>query len=83
MTKGQEWVKCPVCSTIYGKMEGDQPPGTMTYVVNKLLHCAGFEECGTIIINYNMLAGKRGNINFPGTHRVGYLPDNKEGNEVL
>ena len=30
-----------------------------------------------------MHAGKRGAISFPGTHRTGYLPDNKEGNEVL
>lgn len=83
LTKAQDWVKCPVCSSIYGKMLGDQPPGKMTYVVNKLVHCDGYPECGTIMIDYNMFAGKRGDINFPGTHRVGYLPDNKEGNEVL
>ena len=81
--KDQEWVKCPVCSTIFGKMIGDQPPGTMTWNVNPHMHCDGFPTVGTITINYNMHAGKRGNINFPGTHRVGYLPDNKEGNEVL
>ena len=64
-------------------MIGDQPDGTMTWNVNKLMKCDGYPDCGTIIINYNMHAGKRGAINFPGTHRVGYLPDNEEGNEVL
>lgn len=77
LVKDQNWVKCPVCATIYGKMYGDQPPGSMTYTVNKLLYCDGYLECGTITINYNMFSGKRGNINFPGTHRIAYLPDNK------
>ena len=76
----KEWIKCPVCGTIFGKMIGDQPNGTMTWTVNKLMQCDGYPDCGTIIINYNMYAGKRGTINFPGTHRVGYLPDNEEGN---
>lgn len=58
-------------------MTGDQPPGQMTHSVNNLSHCEGYTDCGTITINYNMYAGKRGNINFPGTHRIAYLPDNK------
>lgn len=58
-------------------MIGDQPPGTMTHVVNKLVHCDGYLDCGTIIINYSMYAGSRGPIHFPGTHRSAYLPDNK------
>lgn len=47
------------------------------------MHCDGYPDVGTIIIDYSMHAGKRGNISFPGTHRTAYLPDNKEGNEVL
>jgi deltex-like protein len=64
-------------------MTGDQPPGKMNCIVNKLMHCDGFPDVGTIVIDYSMHAGKRGNITFPGTHRTAYLPDNKEGNEVL
>ena len=30
-----------------------------------------------------MHGGKRGNIQFPGTNRTAYLPDNAEGNAVL
>ena len=47
------------------------------------MHCEGYETVGTIVIDYSMSSGKMGNISFPGTHRSAYLPDNKEGNEVL
>lgn len=80
LIKDQNWIKCPVCSTIYGKMIGDQPEGSMSYSVDPHMHCDGYPECGTITINYNMHGGKRGNTSYPPTHRVGYLPDNKEGN---
>lgn len=61
-------------------MIGDQPEGSMSYSVNPHMHCDGYPECGTITINYNMHGGKRGNTSYPPTHRVGYLPDNEEGN---
>ena len=61
-------------------MIGDQPSGNMTWHVHEFMHCDGFEDVGTIEINYSMHAGKRGNINFPGTHRTAYLPDNEKGN---
>lgn len=31
----KKWLKCPVCSVIYGIMEGDQPDGTMKVHVDK------------------------------------------------
>ena len=58
-------------------MIGDQPPGTMTWSVHGGMHCDGFTDVGTIVINYSMNSGKRGNISFSGTHRTAYLPDNK------
>lgn len=48
----------------------------MIYNVNNFMHCDGYPECGTINISYQMHAGKRGDISFPGTHRHAYLPDN-------
>lgn len=47
------------------------------------MHCEGYEDTGTIVVHYSMQAGKRGTVSFPGTGRTAYLPDNKEGNEVL
>ena len=60
-------------------MIGDQPPGNMTVSYQNDLHCDGYLDCGTIVIHMNMLAGKRGTINFPGTNRTAYLPNNGEG----
>ena len=57
-------------------MVGDQPDGIMTHIINKLMHCDGYDDCGTIIISYNMKSGTRGDISFPSTHRTAYLPDN-------
>jgi deltex-like protein len=76
----KEWFKCPVCSMIYGKMIGDQPPGVMTWNVDNFTKCDGYPDVGTIIIHYSMQSGKRGNITFPGTGRTAYLPNNIEGN---
>ena len=76
MKGDKDWIKCPVCSTIFGEMIGDQPPGSMTWTVDQHSHCDGYEDVGTITINYNMHSGKRGNVHFHGTHRTAYLPDN-------
>ena len=64
-------------------MIGDQPSGAMTHHVMGAMHCDGYPDVGTIVIDYSMNSGKRGNVSFSGTHRTAYLPDNKEGNEVL
>lgn len=79
----KEWFRCPVCSTISGKMIGDQPPGNMNTHINDHMHCEGYEDYGTIVIDYSMNPGKKGNINFPGTHRTAYLPNCPDGQEVL
>ncbi|NXP80630.1 DTX3L ligase, partial [Ramphastos sulfuratus] len=79
---------CPVCNTVYGVMEGNQPEGTMsTSTIPTSL--PGYPHCGTIVIAYNMYGGIQ-TMNHPnpgepydGTHREAYLPDNKEGREIL
>lgn len=77
-----QWAKCPICSTIFGHMTGDQPEGKMTHNVDKNLRCSGYNT-PTIVINYNMYAGKRNGKNYPGTTRTAYLPDTPEGREVF
>ncbi|XP_010157312.1 PREDICTED: E3 ubiquitin-protein ligase DTX3L, partial [Eurypyga helias] len=79
---------CPVCNAVYGPMEGDQPEGTMT---TRTIRSAlpGHAGCGTIEITYRMHGGiQTSNHPNPGqpyyaTSRVAYLPDSKEGREVL
>ena len=74
MVKGKTWAKCPVCSTIYGKMTGDQPDGTMKVRIDQNMTCPGHPK-GTIIISYNFNGCSKGGINIPGTSRTGYLPN--------
>ena len=81
--KDKSFIKCPVCSRIYGIMTGDQPDGKMTYRLDKYSKCAGFENDDTIVIEYNMRGCEREGIRYNSTHRIAYLPNNKEGREVL
>ncbi|NXN34021.1 DTX3L ligase, partial [Nycticryphes semicollaris] len=79
---------CPVCNTIYGVLEGNQPDGIMSYrtVASPL---PDYSNCGTIEITYSMHGGiQTSNHPNPGKpyssiSRRAYLPDNKEGREIL
>ena len=56
----------------------------MTHSVNKNYHCSGYDDCGTIIIQYHFPSGKLPNgTKFYGTSRTAYLPDNEDGRDVL
>uniref|UniRef100_A0A663N8X6 E3 ubiquitin-protein ligase n=1 Tax=Athene cunicularia TaxID=194338 RepID=A0A663N8X6_ATHCN len=79
---------CPVCGMFYGPMKGDQPEGTMSSIT--LSSCLpGYPSCGTIMITYNMYSGIQTKSHpnpgkrYAATSRTAYLPDNKEGREVL
>ena len=78
----KDWAKCPVCSTIFGIMKGDQPEGNMDVTFDKFRDIPGHGK-GAIVINYHMKGGYRNGKSFAGTSRTAYLPDNKEGREVL
>jgi deltex-like protein len=70
----KKWAKCPICSTIFGHMTGDQPSGTMKNYTDKNLTCQGYHN-GTIIINYNFPSGSKNGKAFHGTSRTAYLPN--------
>ncbi|XP_013767952.1 E3 ubiquitin-protein ligase DTX3L-like isoform X2 [Pundamilia nyererei] len=79
---------CPICRVVFGKIVGDQPDGTMSHQI-LTFPLPGYSDCGTIMISYEIQSGtqtaKHPN---PGQHyygirRTAYLPNNKEGNEVL
>ncbi|KAM6946962.1 uncharacterized protein PEZ65_000673 [Lycodopsis pacificus] len=79
---------CPVCKDVFGLIEGDQPAGNMTsYEMTSSL--PGFSGSGTIQINYDIPGGiqteKHSNPGkyYSGIQRTAYLPNNKEGKEVL
>jgi deltex len=83
-----QFVRCPICTTIYGILTGPQPKGTMTHSKNSS-SLPGYPKCGTITVNYSFPNGTQGpehphpGRQYTGTSRTGYLPDNAEGNEVL
>ncbi|XP_017160132.1 E3 ubiquitin-protein ligase DTX3L-like [Poecilia reticulata] len=79
---------CPICKDVFGEMKGNQPDGKMTW--NKISYpLPGFPDCGHICITYHIPSGKQTEKHpkpgqyYGGAIRTAYLPDNKEGNEVL
>ncbi|XP_042355874.1 E3 ubiquitin-protein ligase DTX3L-like [Plectropomus leopardus] len=79
---------CPVCREVFGMMEGNQPDGTMKSCTN-FWSLPGFPLCGTITITYDIPNGRQTEKHpnpgqfYHGINRTAYLPDNKEGQEVL
>ncbi|KAM8770642.1 E3 ubiquitin-protein ligase DTX3L [Rhynchonycteris naso] len=79
---------CPLCQTSYGVQKGNQPEGIMTFSTQSS-SLPGYESCGSIVINYSMKGGIQTKEHpnpgkpYSGTHRTAFLPDNKEGREVL
>ncbi|XP_014635383.1 PREDICTED: E3 ubiquitin-protein ligase DTX3L-like [Ceratotherium simum simum] len=80
--------ECPVCQTPYSIQRGNQPEGTMDVTVMRE-SLPGYESCGSIVIDYIMEGGVQTKEHpnpgkrYFGGHRTAYLPDNKEGREVL
>ncbi len=77
MMSSNEWIKCPNCNKIYGIMSGNQPTGIFAVRIIKE-KCSGFRE-NTIQLYYEFPDGP----GYSGTTRNAYLPNNKEGKEVL
>lgn len=50
---------CPICNTYHGVYTGNQPNGTMT-VMRGWQRLPGFENCGSIVIQYSFPAGIQG-----------------------
>ncbi|XP_071233472.1 E3 ubiquitin-protein ligase DTX3L-like isoform X3 [Salvelinus alpinus] len=80
---------CPLCKDMFGKVEGDQPEGTMKVKHESYPCIPGYRGYGMIVITYDIPSGKQTKKHsnpgkgFTGAHRIAYLPDNQEGNEVL
>lgn len=79
---------CPVCKDVFGKLEGNQPEGSMSFI-KKRCSLPGYPKDGTIEINYAIPSGVQTDKHpnpgrhYPATYRTAYLPDNQEGNHIL
>ncbi|XP_027046292.1 probable E3 ubiquitin-protein ligase DTX3 [Pocillopora damicornis] len=80
--------RCPVCKEPQGVVKGNQPDGQM-HVFHGQQSLPGYRGCRTIIITYVFPSGIQGREHphpgetYSGTSRTAYLPDNREGKEVL
>ncbi|XP_035673946.1 uncharacterized protein LOC118414188 isoform X3 [Branchiostoma floridae] len=81
--------QCPMCNTIVGELKGNQPPGRMDWHTDYGTRLPGYENYGTIVINYYFSSGTQGpdhpnpGHHFSGTSRTAYLPNNEEGREFV
>lgn len=75
--------ECPLCKRIYLNIIGTQPDGTMTDSIEKR-SLPGYEDCDTIVIDYNMNSGSlKGGEYYNCFSRRAYLPNNEKGKLVL
>uniref|UniRef100_A0A8W8MVM9 E3 ubiquitin-protein ligase n=1 Tax=Magallana gigas TaxID=29159 RepID=A0A8W8MVM9_MAGGI len=79
---------CPVCNTVYEERYGDQPLDGIARIYKDDVSLPGY-TCGTLIIHYEFPDGRQMEDHpNPGEPYCGissqcYLPDNKEGRQIL
>ncbi|XP_066293160.1 uncharacterized protein [Branchiostoma lanceolatum] len=80
---------CPTCGHQYEALKGDQPKGGTMEVWESSQFLPGYPECGSLQIHYHLPSGTQEHCHpnpgrpYTGTDRHAYLPDNKEGREIL
>ncbi|KAK5870541.1 hypothetical protein PBY51_003481 [Eleginops maclovinus] len=80
---------CPTCGKLYGTLTGTQPDGGKMNSTKSSSSLPGYENCGTITINYYIPSGiqKEGHPNpgqpYEGASRTAYLPDCSDGRRIL
>ncbi|XP_041760139.1 E3 ubiquitin-protein ligase DTX3L [Coregonus clupeaformis] len=80
---------CPTCGAVYGQLKGTQPKGGTMTVTKERSSLSGYENYGTIVIQYLIPSGtqKEEHPNpgqtYQGASRTAYLPDSSEGRNVL
>jgi deltex len=80
---------CPMCRISVDKPQGDMPSGTMTIRTSTMDVCAGYEQAGSIVIEYNIPAGRQlsyhanPGADHSGAQRTAYLPDTSQGRSLL
>jgi len=82
--------KCPICRNPVKEPQGKSPSGKL--IIKRLsIKCGGFEhQChGSIMLGYELKGDVQKEyhpnpgVEYAGTTRTGYLPDNKDGNDLL
>lgn len=70
---------------IYGDYIGEMPSGKMSWKLHPAgtVPCATYEAYDTWVIDYSFYDGYKDGVKYRGTRRIAYLPDTKEGREVM
>ena len=74
------------CHVAVKKIPGPCPDGYMHVVTKQGMSCGGYNECGTIVIMYQLLPGvPNPGFRYPGVSIISEisLPDKVEGRKVL
>ncbi|XP_060069510.1 uncharacterized protein LOC132549586 [Ylistrum balloti] len=80
---------CPVCTTVYTVVQGDQPVDGIACVYEENSSLPGYSGNKTLIINYVFSDGTQDEehpnprCGYKGLNRKAYLPGTKKGREVL
>jgi len=79
---------CPNCRKALAEPRGPMPSGTMTVTTSMGNVCSGSEPAGSIVIDYNILAGFQLSYHpsplqlHGGTTRTAYIPESAEGRKL-
>ncbi|XP_061196803.1 uncharacterized protein LOC133205079 [Saccostrea echinata] len=72
---------CPTCGQIYGKMTGNQPPGSIS-IKKSYQRLQGVHDCNSFVIKisiYSQTDHPNPGKMYKGISRSGYLPNNEKG----
>jgi len=82
-------LRCPICRAMVGEPRGQMPSATMTIQRCSETRCGGHAHSGSIVIEYRILQAVQQSYHpSPGqaisyTSATAYLPETKEGRELL
>jgi hypothetical protein len=80
---------CPICRSPQNIIRGKMPSGKMTVKIYRSKHCEGFENSGTIVIDYEIFAGtqkayhEQHGQRHSNTSRTAFIPHTLEGISLL
>jgi deltex-like protein len=81
--------KCPTCRAVLGEPTGTCPFGRMKIISSTSMQCGGFEDVGTIELEYRIYSGIQSSEHenpghpFKGTSRTAYVPCNRQGKDLV
>ncbi|XP_006818625.1 uncharacterized protein LOC102809489 [Saccoglossus kowalevskii] len=89
MVKVRGELKCLICEKEYKPTQGKQPKGKMTSSIDKTIHIPEYDKFTTTVIKYTFNEGVQAEghphpgMKYKGELFTAYLPNNKEGSQLL